>query len=249
MEPVPSPVPSLDPAEVAAFEALAAHWWDPAGPHGPLHRLNPARLAYVRDRLSPLAAGTRFRPLDGLAVLDVGCGGGLVSEPLARLGAAVTGIDAGPTAIKVAVEHAGASGLAIDYRQATVETLAAEARRFDGIVALEIVEHVADVDGFLGACVAVVRPGGRIVVSTLNRTLKAYALAIVGAERVLRWIPAGTHDWSKFIRPAELARGLRRHGARVIDVTGIGYDLARDAWRPSSDTAVNYMATAVVGGG
>ncbi|MEX2648663.1 MAG: bifunctional 2-polyprenyl-6-hydroxyphenol methylase/3-demethylubiquinol 3-O-methyltransferase UbiG [Alphaproteobacteria bacterium] len=249
MEPVPSHVPSLDPAEVAAFEALAARWWDPAGPHGPLHRLNPARLAYVRDHLAPLASGTRFRPLDGLTVLDVGCGGGLVSEPLARLGAAVTGIDAGQAAIKVAVEHAGTSGLAIDYRQATIEALAAEARRFDGIVALEIVEHVADVDGFLGACVAVVRPGGRIVLSTLNRTLKAYALAIVGAERVLRWIPAGTHDWSRFVRPAELARHLRRHGARVIDVTGIGYDLARDAWRPSSDTAVNYMATAVVGEG
>jgi 2-polyprenyl-6-hydroxyphenyl methylase/3-demethylubiquinone-9 3-methyltransferase len=240
-----APIGSLDAGEVKAFEALAGAWWDPDGPHGPLHKLNPTRLAYVRDRLAPLSGGARSRPLKGLRVVDVGCGGGLVSEPLARLGAAVTGIDAGERAIAVARRHAEASDLAIDYRCQTVEDLAATGAIFDALVALEIVEHVADLDGFLTACAALVRPGGRVVVSTLNRTVKAFGLGIVAAERVLGWVEPGTHDWRRFVKPAELARHLRRHGARVIDVTGIVYDVAYDEWRASADTAVNYMATAI----
>ncbi|MGH6720303.1 MAG: bifunctional 2-polyprenyl-6-hydroxyphenol methylase/3-demethylubiquinol 3-O-methyltransferase UbiG [Alphaproteobacteria bacterium] len=269
---VSPPSTRTDPAEIARFEALAGQWWDADGPHGVLHRLNPTRLAYVRDQLGPLAARaikarptkaraikarptkvpstevppTKAPPLAGLAVLDVGCGGGLACEPLARLGARVTGIDAGERAIAVAVEHARDAGLAIAYRQATVEALAEDGARFDALVALEIVEHVPDIAAFLGACVAVVRPGGRIVLSTLNRTLRSYALAIVGAERMLRWLPPGTHDWSKFPKPSELARALRGHGARVIDVTGLVYDPPRAAWRLGRDTGVNYMATAVV---
>lgn len=247
---------TADPAEVARFEALAGQWWDPRGPHGPLHRLNPARLGYVRDALAPLAPRGADRPaagapgdkpLAGLAVLDVGCGGGLASEPLARLGAHVTGIDAGETAIAVARAHAAEQDLAVDYRVATAEALAAElGARFEAVVALEIVEHVPDLDRFLGACVALTRPGGRIVLSTLNRTARSYALAIVGAERVLRWLPPGTHDWRKFPKPAELARSLRTAGARVTDVTGLAYDPTRDTWRASRDAAVNYMATAEV---
>jgi len=232
-----------DPAEIGAFEALAAQWWDPAGPHAPLHKLNPARLAYLRDRLAALAGRDPLgeRPLAGLRVLDVGCGGGLVTEPLARLGAAMTGLDAGAQAIAAAQVHASAMNLAIAYRQGDVADVE---ETFDAVVALEIVEHVADVDAFLGACAARVRPGGLMIVSTLNRTWKAYALAIVGAERVLRWVPPGTHRWSRFVTPAELARSLRRHGLRTTDVTGMAYDVARDTWRLGRDTGVNYLATA-----
>ncbi|MBM3583100.1 MAG: bifunctional 2-polyprenyl-6-hydroxyphenol methylase/3-demethylubiquinol 3-O-methyltransferase UbiG [Alphaproteobacteria bacterium] len=244
--PSPAPAATADAAEVARFEALAAHWWDPKGPHGPLHRLNPARLGYVRDALAPLADGRDGSPLRGLAVIDVGCGGGLVSEPLARLGAHVTGLDAGAEAIAVARVHAAEQDLAIDYRVGTAEDMVETGARFDAVVALEIVEHVPDLDRFLAACVALTRPEGRIVLSTLNRTARSFALAIVGAERVLRWLPSGTHDWRKFPRPAELARSLRATGARVTDVTGLAYDPSHDAWRLSRDTAVNYLATAVV---
>jgi 2-polyprenyl-6-hydroxyphenyl methylase / 3-demethylubiquinone-9 3-methyltransferase len=239
----PNPT-SADPAEIAAFEAQAAHWWDPAGPHAPLHKLNPARLSYIRDRIAARAGRDPLaeRPLAGLSILDVGCGGGLVCEPLARLGAAVTGLDAGAQAIAAAMEHAAAMGLAIAYERADVADFRGE---FDAVLALEIVEHVADADAFLGACAARVKPGGVLIVSTLNRTWKAYALAIVGAERVLRWVPKGTHRWSRFVTPAELARALRRHGMRVTDVTGLTYDVARDAWRLGINTGVNYLATAV----
>lgn len=237
---------TVDPAEIARFSALASEWWDPAGKFGPLHKLNPLRLAYIRDRLC-----TRFgrdgrspRPLTGLKVLDIGCGGGLVSEPLTRLGATVTGVDASATNIGVARTHAAEGDLAITYRHGTAEDLAAAGERFDAVLALEIVEHVADLDAFLGACTMLVRPGGGLVVATLNRTPQSFLLAIVGAEYVLRWLPRGTHDWRKFVRPSELAASLRRHGADVEDLTGVVYNPLSDAWRTSRDLGVNYLAFA-----
>ena len=237
---------SIDQAEVARFAEQAAAWWDPDGAFRPLHRLNPVRLAYLRDHL--LAHFGRDRasltPLAGLELVDIGCGGGLVAEPMARLGAAVTGIDAGAENIAIARAHAAQAGLAVDYRAATAEALADEGRRFDIVLALEIVEHVADRDLFLAAAAALLKPGGCLVAATLNRTLKSFALAIVGAEYVLRWLPRGTHDWRKFLRPSELAAGLRRQGLTVADVTGIAYDPLSDGWRLTRDVGVNYMMLA-----
>jgi 2-polyprenyl-6-hydroxyphenyl methylase/3-demethylubiquinone-9 3-methyltransferase len=232
-----------DPAELQRFAALAARWWDETGPLAPLHKLNPVRVAYVRDRIcaqhgrDPLAE----RPLAGVNVVDVGCGGGLLSEPLARLGAAVTGIDLTPASIEVAARHARAAGLAIDYRVAAAEDLVAERRRFDLVCAMEVVEHVADQDGFLRACAALVAPGGGLVLATLNRTFRAFALGIVAAEYVLGWLPRGTHRWQRFMRPSEAARALRRAGLRVEHLTGVVYDPVRDRFRLSRDPAVNYM--------
>ncbi|MGE5147788.1 MAG: bifunctional 2-polyprenyl-6-hydroxyphenol methylase/3-demethylubiquinol 3-O-methyltransferase UbiG [Candidatus Eiseniibacteriota bacterium] len=238
---------TVDTAEIDRFSALADAWWDPEGEFRPLHRLNPVRLAYVRDRvighfgLDPKAR----KPLDGLKLLDVGCGGGLISEPMARLGAAITGIDAAERNIAVAAAHAAESGLAIDYRATTVEDLAETGARFDVVLALEIVEHVADPDLFLEACGAVLKPGGVLVLSTLNRTAKAFALAIVGAEYVLRWLPRGTRDWRKFLRPSELGAGLRRAGLELADLTGIAYNPLNDKWTLGRDLDVNYLAAAV----
>jgi 2-polyprenyl-6-hydroxyphenyl methylase/3-demethylubiquinone-9 3-methyltransferase len=237
---------TVDADEVEKFGALAAEWWDPEGPMAPLFKLNPVRLAYVRDRLAahfgrdPLAD----RPLADLAIVDVGCGGGLVSEPLCRLGATVTGIDAAEANVRAAARHAKEAGLTIDYRCQSVEDLAAEGTRFDAAVSLEVVEHVADPALFLGACADVVRPGGALVLATINRTAKAYALAIVGAEHVLRWLPRGTHDWRKFLRPSELAAGLRPHGATLRDLTGVAYNPVTGRWHLDRDLAVNYMAFA-----
>ncbi|HVO13582.1 MAG TPA: bifunctional 2-polyprenyl-6-hydroxyphenol methylase/3-demethylubiquinol 3-O-methyltransferase UbiG [Alphaproteobacteria bacterium] len=238
---------TVDEAEVARFSALAEAWWDPEGEFRPLHRLNPVRLAYIRRRLvehfglDPQAA----RPLEGLTLLDVGCGGGLLSEPMARLGARVTGVDAAERNIGIAAAHARDSGLAIDYRHAAVEDLAAAGEHFDVVLALEIVEHVADPDLFLEACGAVLAPGGALVLATLNRTAKAFALAVVGAEYVLRWLPRGTHDWRKFLRPSELAAGLRRAGLELADLSGVAYNPLNDKWTLSRDLDVNYMAFAV----
>jgi 2-polyprenyl-6-hydroxyphenyl methylase/3-demethylubiquinone-9 3-methyltransferase len=232
-----------DPAEIARFADLAATWWDEAGPMAPLHKLNPVRIAYVRDRLcahlgrDPLAGP----PLAGIAVLDVGCGGGLLCEPLARLGAAVTGIDLATPSIEVATRHAGAAGLRVDYRVADASQLAAERARFDLVCAMEVVEHVADPAEFLATCAALVRPGGALVLATLNRTFRAFALGIVAAEYVLRWLPRGTHTWSRFVRPSEAARPLRRAGLEIEDLAGVVYDPLRDRFRLSKDTAVNYM--------
>lgn len=241
------PKSSIDAREIAGFAAVADRWWDASGPFRPLHRLNPVRLAFIRDALAAhFGLPDGDRPLAGLEIADIGCGGGLICEPLARLGATVTGIDAAPEALAVARDHAAGSGLAIDYIETTAEALADEGRRFDAVMALEIVEHVADRTAFVADCCRLVRPGGSIVMSTLNRTPRAFALAIVGAEYLLRWVPRGSHRWSKFVRPAELARDLREAGARTTDVAGLTYDPLGDRWSRSQDVAVNYILHAAL---
>ena len=236
--------PSVDPAEVARFAALAETWWDPAGPFKPLHVFNPARLKAIGDRLAAHFGRDAKAPraFDGLTLLDVGCGGGLVAEPMARRGFAVTGIDAAEKNVRVAALHAEQMGLAIDYRAETVEALAAAGHRFDVVLNLEVVEHVADVPGFLAASLALVKPGGVMLVATLNRTAKAFALAIVGAEYVLGWLPRGTHDWRKFVRPSELAAALRPAGGRVTELFGLAYNPLSGRWSETRDLAVNYVA-------
>lgn len=235
---------SVDAAELARFESVAADWWDSEGQFRPLHRMNPIRIGYIRDTLCrhfDRVIGDPA-PLAGLTVADVGCGGGLLCEPMARLGAEVTGVDAGEEAVAVAALHARQMGLDIDYRQATAEALAAEGRTYDAVLALEIVEHVADRDGFLAAIAALVRPGGALILSTLNRTPKSFGLAIIGAEYLLRWVPRGTHDWRKFVRPSELAAGLRRQGIAVDDVRGMVFSPLSATWSLSDrDIDVNYL--------
>jgi 2-polyprenyl-6-hydroxyphenyl methylase/3-demethylubiquinone-9 3-methyltransferase len=239
---------TIDPAEVEKFSKIADEWWDPFGKFKPLHKFNPARLAYIRDALcahfgrDPRAK----RPLEGLRLLDVGCGGGLVAEPMTRLGAAVTGIDASDRNIKTAIVHARASGLEIDYRTATVEALAAAGERpFDAILNLEVVEHVADPGFFLKTSAGLVAPGGMMVVATINRTLKAFALAKVGAEYVLGWLPRGTHDPRKFLKPDEISRPLEAAGMTVTAAAGVAYNPLLDVWRVVENTDVNFMVTAV----
>lgn len=236
---------SIDPADVERFDRLGDAWWDEAGPMGKLHEINPVRLGYLRDLVArqTMAAGEEA-PFGGLRVLDIGCGGGILSEPLARLGASVTGIDPAPGNIAAASAHAQAAGLAIDYRATTAEALAAEGARFDIVLAMEVVEHVADRDGFVATVASLVRPGGLLVLSTLNRTAKSFALAIVGAEYVLRWLPRGTHRWSQFVTPAELTTALRRAGLKSLGARGMVYDLLRRDWRLSRDTDVNYFLAA-----
>lgn len=238
--------PSVDEAEVERFERLAATWWDQEGPMRALHAMNPARLAWIRREASRhfgLDPSER-RIFAGHGVLDIGCGGGLLCEPLARLGAKVTGIDPAGENIEIAKAHAERSGLAIDYRQATVEALAARGESFDTVLAMEVVEHVADVPAFLSACERVLEPGGILLMSTLNRTLRSFALAIVGAEYVLGWLPRGTHDWEKFLTPKELASHARRAGLVPRKAEGLFFDPLRWEWRLSHDTAVNYVFSA-----
>lgn len=241
----------VDPSEVAKFDRLAAQWWDPAGPMRPLHRINPVRLAYVRDEAcrhlgrDPLAPF----PLEDLAVLDVGCGAGLLSEPLARMGGDVTGLDPAPATIAAARRHAEAGGLSIDYRSDTVEAVAAAGERFDLVLALEVVEHVPDVQAFVRACAEAVRPGGLLILATINRTLRSFALAIVGAEYVLRWLPRGTHDWERFVTPAELRAAVERAGLVGLRPRGMVFNPLADVWSLSADTAVNYLAAAAKPGG
>lgn len=241
---------TVDPDEVARFAALAATWWDTHGAMAPLHHLNPTRIAFVRDR-----AAARFgrdplgdRPLRGLDLLDVGCGGGLLAEPMSRLGATVVGIDAAAENVRVAGLHATEAGLTIDYRHAAVETLVAAGRQFDIVLNMEIVEHVADLDAFLVATCALTKPGGMMFVATLNRTPQSFALGIVAAERLLRWLPPGTHEWRKFVRPAELARRLRRGRIALSEITGVRYNPIAGSWTLGNDLSVNYMAVGVKDG-
>jgi 2-polyprenyl-6-hydroxyphenyl methylase/3-demethylubiquinone-9 3-methyltransferase len=238
---------TLDPAEVDRFAALASEWWDPHGKFRALHRIGPARLAFLRDEmvrhLAPACVG--LRPLAGLRVLDVGCGGGLIAEPLARLGASITGLDPAAETIEAARRHAAGQGLAIDYRVGQVEDLAAAEREaFDAVVCLEVVEHVPDPGAFLERCAGLVRPGGLMLLSTINRTLKAYLLAIVGGEYILRWLPVGTHQWERFVTPDELARHLRAAGLGAPTVRGLVYNPLSDVWSVGDDTDVNYLASA-----
>lgn len=245
-DPQAAPGSSIDPAEVARFARIADEWWDPSGKFAPLHRLGPARMTFLRDRVAAhfdrrLPA---MRPLADLSILDIGCGGGLVSEPLARLGANVTGIDPAPDNIAAARSHAETSGLRIEYRVAAAEALAAEGMVYDAVLGLEVVEHVVDAAAFVELAASLVRPGGLLIASTINRTMKAWLLAIVGAEYVLRWLPAGTHRWDRFVTPDEIARYLAKAGLERIAFEGLVYDPLADRWLLSPDTDVNYFATA-----
>jgi 2-polyprenyl-6-hydroxyphenyl methylase/3-demethylubiquinone-9 3-methyltransferase len=237
---------TIDRKEIDHFSRIAKTWWDPEGEFRPLHKLNPARLGYIRDRLARhfVRDIRAVKPFAGLRLLDIGCGGGLVSEPLARLGFAVTGIDAGEAMLDVARGHAAASGVTVDYRRSTAEELAASGARYDAVLALEVLEHVADPELFLAAAAGLVTPGGGFIASTINRTPKAFLFAIVGGEYVLRWLPRGTHDWGKFLRPSELAAGLRPHGLAVQDVSGLVYQPLADGWALSRDLKVNYLLLA-----
>ncbi len=237
---------TIDADEVARFSRLAGQWWDPRGPMAALHMFNPVRLAYIRDR-SAAHFGRDPKRLDslaGLRILDIGCGGGILCEPLARLGAAVVGADPSPSNIAVAQHHAARSGLAIDYRSTAAEALAEAGEAFDIVLAMEVVEHVADVDLFIELAAAMVKPGGLLFVATLNRTVKSFALAIVGAEYVLRWLPRGTHQWDKFVTPNELEIAIEQSGLHISDETGVIYNLLADRWQLSTDMDVNYMVVA-----
>lgn len=237
---------TVDTAEVERFSRLAADWWNPRGSMAALHKFNPVRLAYIRDQATARFERDpkRLDCLKGLRFLDIGCGGGILSEPLARIGADVVGADPSANNIEVGKLHAAKTGVTVDYRCTTAEALADAGERFDIVLAMEVVEHVADVGLFLRRCAEMVKPGGLMVTATLNRTLKSFALAIVGAEYVLRWLPRGTHQWDKFITPRELQAALEKSGLRVIDERGVVYNLLADKWQLSRDMDVNYMLTA-----
>ena len=237
---------TIDQSEVDRFSAMAAEWWNPAGKFRPLHKFNPVRLAYIRERVcenfgrDPKEA----RPLEGLRILDIGCGGGLLSEPVARMGASVTGADPSEKNIGIASTHASESGVAVDYRAVSAEQLAQAGESFDVVLNMEVVEHVADVDLFMSTCASMVRPGGLMFVATINRTLKAAALAIFAAENILRWLPRGTHQYEKLVRPQELETPLTASGLEIIHRTGVFYNPLQDRWNLSPDMDVNYMLLA-----
>jgi 2-polyprenyl-6-hydroxyphenyl methylase/3-demethylubiquinone-9 3-methyltransferase len=233
-------------SEVEQFSKLAAKWWDERGPMAMLHRFNPVRLSYIRDQVATHFGRDpkRITCLSGLRILDIGCGGGILSEPLARLGAQVVGADPAAANIEAARHHAAQAGLDIDYRAVTAEALADAGERFDVVLAMEVVEHVADVGLFVRRCGEMVKPNGLMIAATLNRTMKSFALAIVGAEYVLRWLPRGTHRWDKFVTPAELEAAMSAAGLNVVDERGVVYRVMSDRWELSSDMGVNYMLTA-----
>lgn len=236
----------VDQAEVEKFDRLAADWWNPEGRMKPLHKLNPVRLRYLRDTLvarfgrDPRA----IRPFDGLTLLDIGCGAGLLSEPLARLGFAVTGIDPAGNNVDVAKAHAERAGVPVTYRKVTAETLVSEQAGFDVVLAMEVVEHVPSVQDFVAAATSLVKPGGIFVGATINRTKRAFALAIVGAEHVLRWLPVGTHSWDKFVTPDEFEAAIAAGDLQVFDRQGVVFNPFTGAWGLAQDMAVNYMLAA-----
>ena len=231
---------TLEPQEIEKFSAIAAEWWDETGKFAPLHKINPVRVSYVRDSILQHFG---CDSLDGLSLVDIGCGGGLVSEPMARLGAKVTGIDGGEKNVKTAMAHTQAMQLQIDYRTTTAEALAEKGEQFDVVLALEIIEHVADVDLFLQSLAKLVKPGGLLMVSTLNRTAKSYAFAIVGAEYVMRWLPRGTHEWKKFLKPSEVIMPLQALGMNHKQSKGMVYNPLSRVWKMSDDVEVNYYAS------
>jgi 2-polyprenyl-6-hydroxyphenyl methylase/3-demethylubiquinone-9 3-methyltransferase len=237
---------SIDPAEVERFSRIAAEWWDPKGKFAPLHKFNPVRLAFIRDHALVRFGrdGQARRPFEGLRLLDIGCGGGLLCEPMTRLGFQVTGVDAAERNIGTASAHAAQQGLQIDYRASTAEALEAEGvALFDVILNMEVIEHVADPGEYLRTCGRLLAPGGLMIVATLNRTLKALALAKVGAEYILRWLPAGTHDWSKFLRPDELKSFLADQPLAVQGPYGVAFNPLSGRWSRSEDCDINYMMT------
>jgi 2-polyprenyl-6-hydroxyphenyl methylase/3-demethylubiquinone-9 3-methyltransferase len=240
-----APGPSVDPAEVARFSAVAAQWWDPKGKFAPLHKFNPVRLGFIREQ-----ALARFGrdadaalPFKGLHLLDIGCGGGLLCEPMTRLGFEVTGVDASARNIGVASAHAQSLGLSIAYRCATAEALLADGEGFDVVLNMEVIEHVADPRAYLVDCARLLKPGGLMIVATLNRTLKALAFAKIGAEYVLGWLPRGAHDWNKFLKPEEVRAFLTDEPFAVEGPFGVAYDPLADRWSRSSDVSINYMMT------
>jgi 2-polyprenyl-6-hydroxyphenyl methylase/3-demethylubiquinone-9 3-methyltransferase len=237
---------TIDQTEVDRFSAMAAEWWSPTGKFRPLHKFNPVRLTYIRDRASenfgrdPKA----HRPLEGLRILDIGCGGGLLSEPMAKMGATVVGADASEKNIGIAKAHAEQSGVEVDYRAVTAEALQEAGETFDIVLNMEVVEHVSDVDFFVSTCAKMVRPGGLMFGATINRTMKARALAIFAAENVLRWLPRGTHQYEKLVRPDEFEKPITNEGMEIIHRTGVFYNVLQDRWNLSPDMDVNYMILA-----
>lgn len=239
--------PSVDLQEIATFTKEAAFWWDEEGPFKPLHQINPVRLTFIRDEIISHfkikdSLGTPFKNLE---IIDVGCGGGLVCEPLARLGARVTGIDPGLENIEAARQHALANHLDLTYQDTTAEHMAQQGHRYDVVIVLEIVEHVADVAAFIQACCQLLKPNGLLLLSTLNRTLKSYALGIVAAEYILRWVPKGTHSWHKFLKPSELATPLRQNDMSLRSIKGMTFMPLTRRWVLSNDLSVNYLMSAV----
>jgi 2-polyprenyl-6-hydroxyphenyl methylase / 3-demethylubiquinone-9 3-methyltransferase len=237
---------SLDPAEVEKFSKIAAEWWNPTGKFAVLHVFNPVRLAYIKEQVTARFARDPYdrRPFQGLKFLDIGCGGGLLTEPMARLGAEITGVDPSEKNIATASVHAEEQDLAIDYRATTAEDLAERGESFDVILNMEVIEHVADPSAFVQTCARLLKPSGLIFIATLNRTLKSFGLAIVGAEYVLGWLPRGTHQWEKFIKPDELEAWLTASGLKQLDRTGVAYNPFSGEWRRARDMDVNYMLVA-----
>lgn len=243
-----TPQTTVDPAEISKFEAMAAEWWDLNGKFKPLHMLNPCRLDYITSQI----AGEFDRdlkepePFKGLRILDIGCGGGLLAEPMARLGAEVIGADAAERNIPIAQVHAEQSGLSIDYRHTTAEAMAADGEQFDVVLNMEVVEHVASPIDYLTACYDLLKPGGLHICSTINRNPKSYVMAIVGAEHIMRWLPKGTHEWSKFITPDELFDLLRQSGLNPVDKKGFVFNPVAWTWRLSDrDLSVNYVTASL----
>ena len=235
---------TIDEAEVAKFSAMAAEWWDPKGKFAPLHKFNPVRLSFIRDIAAAHFGRSGLKAFAGLSLLDIGCGGGLLSEPMCRLGFAVTGVDPSERNIGTAKAHAAGAGLPVTYRAASAEVLEAEGALFDVVLNMEVVEHVADLKAYLHACAHLVKPGGLMFVATLNKTLKSLALAKIGAEYILRWLPPGTHDWNRFVDPAELRRLLEGAGLNPLKTQGVAFDPLSWDWHLSSDVDVNYMIVA-----